>query len=98
MPWDGDTATYSDEHGRIIPHLLMTTASYWPKSLVEAIERELRLTPEQCSALQVGTQERFNFDQLVRRWHCIGGESEGADFMRNSGLTEAMPKGKGILT
>jgi hypothetical protein len=86
-----ETSTYGDEHGQVIPHLLATSPSHWPQKLVVSIKRELGLTPQDCIQLPIGSQQRFEFDQLVRRWHAFGGRDDADTFIScNSGIISAM--------
>jgi hypothetical protein len=85
---------YTDENGQIIPHLLMTNTNLWPPSLVEYIDQEIHLTPDECVALPVNDDTRFGFDQAVRRWVSSGNLDEARTFMSlDSGLQAIMPGG-----
>ncbi|MBX4198492.1 hypothetical protein KW782_04145 [Candidatus Parcubacteria bacterium] len=91
MSQNDEISTYSDEHGRVIPHLLTTNPSYWPPKLIDALKRELKLTPQECIKLSIGSEQRFEFDQLVRRWHTFGGKEEADTFIScHSGIISAM--------
>ncbi|MBX4197759.1 hypothetical protein KW782_00290 [Candidatus Parcubacteria bacterium] len=82
-----DTRTYGDEHGRVIPHLFLTNSALWPPRLVEALKDQMRLTPDECKRLKLGTAQRQEFDQLVRLWHAFGGAQEAEQFIHTqSGL------------